>query len=206
MRHFLLLLAACVLAPEVVVGQEENPREAGAASPKSYVVQLTEFRFANAVDPKLTAAHIVHAFQQADAEKSFELIETVRLTALESHETMVQFGRNTAVTVGVANFSGAPNFPGGRNTRQTQYRQVGTLVRLTAQSQAEKVLLKLSYEVSRLEAQAPDDLEADSPDVIVIQFDTALLIEPGKPTLVGGTSAEPSNFLLVSVEELTNAD
>jgi hypothetical protein len=204
MRQFLLLLAACVLAPAVVVGQEDSPREAGAASPKSYVVQLTEFRFHNAADPKLSAADIVRTFQQPNAEETLELIETVRLSALESHETTVQFGRNAALTVGVANFSGAPNFPGGRNTRQIQYRQVGTLVRLTAQSQEEKVLLKLTYEVSRLEGRAPDDPEADSPDVIVIQFNTTLLVEPGKPTLVGGTSAEPTNFLLVSVEELTN--
>jgi hypothetical protein len=114
---------------------------------------------------------------------------------------MVQFGKSAAVTVGVTNFGGAPNFQGGRGSaRQVQYRQVGTLVKLTAVSQADKVLLKLSYEVSRLEGGAPDNPE-EAPDMIVTQFNTTLLIEPGKPTLVGGTSAEPTNFLLVSVTE-----
>jgi hypothetical protein len=203
MRPFLLLLAACMLTPAAVVGQEEKPHEAGAASPKSYVVQFTEFRLKNAADPNLSAADIVQAFQQPNAEETLELIETVRLSALDGHESMVQFGKSAAVTMGVANFGGAPNFPGGGrgNARQVQYRQVGTLVRLTAQSQAEKVLLKLSYEVSRLEAPAPDSAEDDAPDVNVIQFNTTLLVEPGKPTLVGGTSAEPTDFLVVSVTE-----
>jgi type II secretory pathway component GspD/PulD (secretin) len=156
----------------------------------------------NAADPKLSAADIVQAFQQPKAEETLQVMETVRLSALEGHEAMVQFGKNAAVTVGVTNFSGAPNFPGGRgNARQVQYRQVGTLVKLTAQSQADKVLLKLSYEVSRLEGGSPDGPEADAPDMSVIQFNTTLLLEPGKPTLVGGTSAESTNFLLVSVAE-----
>jgi hypothetical protein len=46
-----------------------------------------------------------------------------------------------------------------------------------------------------------DSPEEDAPDMTVVQINTTLLLEPGKPTLVGGTSAESTNFLLVTVAE-----
>ena len=77
-------------------------------------------------------------------------------------------------------------------------QDVGTSVRVTAVPQGGKILLKLSYEASRFEGEAEED---SPPDTVKLQFNTTLLIEPGKPTLVGGSSADGSHLLMVSIGE-----
>lgn len=106
---------------------------------------------------------------------------------------MVQFGRRATVTVGRTSAG-----PGRPTARHTQQQEVGTQVRVLASQQEGKVLLKLSYNASRLEGEGTED---SPPDTSTVQFDTTLLLEPGTPTLVGGTSSKTGSYLLVSVAE-----
>jgi type II secretory pathway component GspD/PulD (secretin) len=80
-----------------------------------------------------------------------------------------------------------------------EWVNIGTLVRLTAEPADGKVLLKLSYECSRFEGEGTDE---SPPDTTTFQIDTTLLLEAGKPTLVGGSSASATSYLMVSVDQL----
>jgi hypothetical protein len=197
MRYVTRLLAVSWLACGVVLGQDSVPSTTAnngpAAAPQSYVVQLTEFRLKESSDPSLSAGDIVRSFQQMKDDENLELVETVRLSTLAHHESMVQFGKQATVITGVA-FPGAGRAP----ARSTQQQTIGTLVRVTVEPRDGKVLLKLSYEVSRFEGELPEDRP---PHTVTKQFNTTLLIEAGKPTLVAGTSADATSYLIVSIEE-----
>lgn len=158
---------------------------------QTYVVQFTEFRFKEAPESPLTTKDILQSFEQLRKDGRLEIIETVRLSALEQCEAMVQFGRSVAVT------TGATALPNGRSNRQFQFRQVGTLVRVTAQPKQEKILLNVMYEASRL---GPETKEDAPQDINQVTFNTTLMIEPGRPTLVGSDSADTSSLLLVTIE------
>lgn len=196
MRYIALLLVAHLLGSAVSVAQEGSPFDASAAPPvptQSYAVQLTEFRLKSATDPTLTASDIVKTFEQMRNDGKVDLIEIIRLSALEGQESSVQIGKAANVTIAMTAVAG-----GRPPMRQMQTQTVGTSARVTAVGQGGKVLLNLSYEASRFEGPGQED---SPPDTVTVQFNTTLLIEPGKPTLVGGTSAEATHLLLVSISD-----
>ena len=73
---------------------------------------------------------------------------------------------------------------------------IGTLVQVKATPQDGKVLLKVAYTASRM-----DDNEAeDKPsDIATITFNSTLLLEIGKATLVGGVTSDTNNYLMVTI-------
>ena len=179
----LLLLVLFPLTPLIAQDEPMN-----SAEPESYILQLTEFRLASASDPKLTPSEIVDRFVSGD--EGVTPVSTVRMSALSDIKCMAQFGRQTAVTTG--------SMTTGRGTTQraTQMIQVGTMVRFTASPRAGKVLVELSYESSQLEGEGTD---SSPPDTVTSQFETAALVEFGKPKLIGGTSEGQTSFLILSV-------
>lgn len=196
MYRIALFIIVNIVATAASVAQEDSQSNGASAadSPaQSYVVQFTEFRLKSSSDPKLSASEIVKSFEQMRDDGKVELVEVVRLSTLAGYESMVQFGKMASVTVGTT-----AALPGRGPTRQLQRQSVGTLVRVTAEPQEGKVLLKLAYEASRFEGAGQED---SPPDTVTVQFNTTLLIETGKPTLVGGTSADATTFLLVSIDD-----
>lgn len=156
-----------------------------------FVVQFTEFRFKHAPEVNRTANEIVQSFDQLNKEGKIERIESVRLSVLEYHESTSQFGRTTSVTTGVT------------RTAQGQQRSVsnvplGTMIQVTATPQDSKVLLKVAYTASRIDEAL---IEEKQPEVVNIQFNTTLLLEIGKATLVGGIAAEANDFLMVTINK-----
>lgn len=156
-----------------------------------FVVQFTEFRFKHAPEVNRTANEIVQSYDLLNKEGKIELIESVRLTALEYHESTSQFGRTTSVTTGVT------------RTAQGQQRSVsnvplGTMIQVTATPQDSKVLLKVAYTASRIDDNV---VEEKQPEIVNVQFNTTLLLEIGKATLVGGTSSETNDFLMVTINK-----
>ncbi len=156
-----------------------------------YIVQLTEFRMKKSADVHLSTSEIVKSFDEMKDNGDIEIIETIRLSALPSYESMMQIGRRATVTVGIS------NAPGRGQVRQMQEQMIGTMVRVTAEPCDGRTLLKLSYEASRFEGEGSDD---SPPDTTSFQLNTTLLLEPSKTALVGGTSAGSSTFLAVSVK------
>ena len=156
-----------------------------------FVVQFTEFRFKHAPEVNRTANEIVQSFDQLNKEGKIERIESVRLSVLEYHESTSQFGRTTSVTTGVT------------RTAQGQQRSVsnvplGTMIQVTATPQDSKVLLKVAYTASRIDEAL---IEEKQPEVVNIQFNTTLLLDIGKATLVGGIAAEANDFLMVTINK-----
>lgn len=197
MRRVFAVVAVLALTTGISGGQEQAASGEAASepveAPRTYVVQLSEFRLKSSSDPNLTAEDVVESFERADGNEDFDLIETIRLAAMEQHESMVQFGRRATVAVGVT--SSAPGRP---QMRRTEHMQIGTLMRVQVASQQDKVLLKMSYEASRFKGEGTDD---SPPDTVTVQLDTTLLLKPGKAMLLGGSSAESGSYLLVSVAE-----
>lgn len=199
MRSLLQSVAVCVFIPSIVLAQDDvvqdAPEKPAAAKAQSYVVQVTEYRLKDSGDPRLSAQDLLKGFDAMKSDGTLDLIETVRLSALEGHESMSQFGRSTFLTTGVA----ATGFGGRTTSRTLQQTTLGTILTVTASPQEGKVLLKLSYEASRHgEAKAEDT----PPDMSKVQVNTTLLVEPGTPTLIGGLSTDDAtNLLLVLVEK-----
>jgi len=189
-----MLFLAVVMASSL--GSSQEIEKSQAASKKSsgsgnaYIVQLTEFRMKKS-DVHVSASEIIKLLDEMKDNGDIEVIETIRLSALPSYESMIQIGRRATITAGTM------DAPGRGQTRLTQHQEIGTTVRLTAEPSGERTLLKLSYEAIRLEGEASDDIP---PDTTAFEINTAMLLEPSKTVLVGGTSADSSAFLAVSVE------
>ncbi|WP_164101039.1 hypothetical protein [Candidatus Laterigemmans baculatus] len=202
MRTFVLFLAAAALTAGVAASQDRVVKEGATAEStkavRTFMVRFTEVRLDAAPDPSLTADEVVKlltepADDKAPDDKAPEVVEMVRLSVLERNPTMVQFGRSAAVTTGQS-FSGRDRPP----VRQTQMMQVGTAVHVLATPQDDKVLLETTYESSRFDGEGTAD---GPPEIATVQIAGRLLLEPGKPTLVGGTSAKSGTYLLVIIEE-----
>ena len=156
-----------------------------------FSVQLTEFRFKHPPEVNRTANEIVQSFDQLNKEGKIELIESVRLNALEYHESTAQFGKMTSVTQGVT------------RTAQGQQRSfsslpLGTMIQVLATPQDSKVLLKIAYTASRIDENLSEE---KAPEVVNFQFNTTLLLEIGKATLVGGVSSDTNDFLMVKINK-----
>ena len=194
MRNFTVLFLASITVTSFCFAQEDKISQTvtnkSSGLGNAYIVQLTEFRLKKPSNVRMSSSEIVKAFDEMKDNGDVEIIETIRLSALPTYETMMQIGKKATVTVGVV------NAPGRGPTRQMQQQMIGTLVRLTAEPSDGKTLLKLSYEASRFEGEGSDD---SPPDTKTFQVNTTLLLERAKTALVGGTSAESSTFLAVSI-------
>ena len=195
MRNPFVALTALVFLCGASLAQDEGAGDTADKAPeptlRSYVVQLTEFRWKGAADLALSPRELARAADQLRKDGKLDVIETVRLSALESHESMVHFGKNVPVPTSVAETRQ------GR-VRSVQFREVGTIVQLTAARKGGKVALELKYAAARLNGEGAGDLP---PDTLLTQFKTTLMIEPGTPTLVGSTTAQPASLLMVSITE-----
>ena len=186
---FLILLGLSLTMGRCCAQEEEQTSKHKAsvqASLHSYVVQFTEFKLKTA-GAELTTAAIMAAYERIQDSADIEVVETVRLSALEGFESMVQFGRRATVDVGVVN--AGP----GRQTRQTQQQMVGTTAQIIVQPKGEKLLLSLSYEASHFDG---DGKEGSAPDTTSLQAKTTLMVEAGVPVLVAGATS----YLVVTVK------
>jgi hypothetical protein len=178
MRYTFVALTAFLFLSAASLAQDEGARDTADKAPestlRSYVVQLTEFRWKGSTDPALSPRVIVRAVDQLRKDGKLDVIETVRLSALENHESMAQFGKSVPMTTGVADTRQ------GR-VRNVDFQQVGTMVKLTAVPKDGKVVLELQYEASRLNGEGAGDLP---PSTLTTQFKTTPMIEPGTPTSI----------------------
>lgn len=170
----------------------QSLRDLPAEVGQTLSVKFTEFRLPAAIDGRLTAGEIEESFERLMTEGKVELIECVTLSTIESQETMVRFGKRVAVTTGVVVMPGA----GARNIRNVQNLELGTIVRVKAESRGEQVVMNLNYESSRLVGEGAEDAP---PDTHSIELTSTLLLELGVPKLVGGTTADGTSFLIAEV-------
>jgi hypothetical protein len=135
---------------------------------------------------------MVSSFDKMLKEGKIELVETIRMTALEYHENSVQFGKTTSVVNGVTRTAQ------GIQQQSRQSVPIGTMVQVKPTPQDDKVLLKVAYTVSRMEGNVAEERQ---PDVVTVQLNSTLLLEIGKVTLVGGFASEENDFLIVTIRK-----
>lgn len=177
--------------PVVVHAQDAKPAE------RRFVVQITEFRLPEAADPKLSSDELLKLYEKQRADGKAEVVEVLRLSALDGEEAMAQFGRRVAVTVGSVTAPARQPNAAPAVTRQVQHMMIGTMARVTVSSRDGQTTVDLVYESSRLESKGNDDV---TPDTTSVQFKTRIAVTPGKPMLLGGTSAAGTACLMVLVE------
>ena len=174
--------------------QSSTTPDPSVKAEQSYFVQFTEFRYKHATDLDVhrTSDEIVLSFDKMLKEGKIELIETIRLTALEFHDNSVQFGKTTSVTSGVTRTAQ------GIQQQSRQSVPIGTLVQVKPTPQENKVLLKVAYTVSRMDNNIGEEKQ---PDIVTVNLNSTLLLEIGKATLVGGFASDENDFLMVTIKK-----
>ena len=181
-------------SPQFQSGRPSNVFAASDPSVKaeqSFLVQFTEFRFKHAPDVSRTSNEIVQSFEQLNKEGKIELVQSVRLNVIEYHENMVQISKNVSVVSGVTQTA-----LGQQRSRQSM--SIGTLVQVKATPQDSKVLLKVAYTASRMDDNEPEEKPSD---IATITFNSTLLLEIGKASLIGGVTSDTNNFLMVTISK-----
>ncbi|WP_153557369.1 hypothetical protein [Roseimaritima sediminicola] len=175
---------ACFLLPTSLAAQEaERAAAEPTEQPQRYLITVSEYRL------DIDAAQLTaEAIAEAREAEGVAPVEVIMLSTMASAESMVQFGRSMTVTIG--------HVVSNRNVtaRRTEEREVGTLLRLTAEPAGEKVAAKIEFECSRPVGQGSEDAP---PDMVTTSFDTTQVFELGEPTLIAAsTSGEPSFFFM----------
>ncbi|MDA7933087.1 type II and III secretion system protein [Mariniblastus sp.] len=189
---FKMFVCFCVAlcAIESTFAQESTNSANVSNIPASYIVQLTEYRLDQPLNPSQSAAEILAMVSANGGDMKGEIVETIRLSTLSGTESMVQFGRRVNVTVGKATTNR------GETVRNMQAIDVGTIVKVTLVPRNDKVAMMLTFESSRIGEDADED---SPPNVNKTQVNTTQLLELGKPDLVGSSTTSSSSIIVVTV-------
>jgi hypothetical protein len=192
MRAALILIFAVVFVSTPAVAQEkQSPKDSDAKPLQSYIVEITEVHLSAEAAQGLKVNELARSLERLTQDGHVDLVEKVRLSVLARHESIAQFGLQTAITQGtVATREGLQ--------RNTMMVHVGTMVQVSAEPHHEDVLLKLKFEASRLGKEIPED---HAPDIETVSFSSELLLRPGKPVVAIGSTAKGGAYLLVSIVE-----
>lgn len=154
-----------------------------------YLLTLSEYQLEKPLPTTATEAEILEAIE---AEK-LTPIETLRVTAVEDTDSMVQFGKRATITVGMT--SGRGPVP----TRRVESIEVGTLLKVTIASHAKGAIAEIRYSTSRLADGGGDDLP---PDVTTNTVEATQVYELGKPRLLSMSSLGKAPCVVVSIREM----
>lgn len=190
LRVFVCICIALCAKDATFAQVATNPSNASEIS-ASYLVQLTEYRLDQPMDPSQSAAEILALVSRNDGDPKRKA-DTIRLSALSGTESMAQFGQTVFVTVGTV----AMNRGGGPVQKSVQGMEIGTLIKVTVVPQNDKVAMTLTYESSSL----GDAEEEDSPPSInKTKVNTTQLLDLGKSSLVSVSTTSSSTILVVKI-------
>lgn len=196
MRHLTLLLALSLLACNPAAAQPSEADEAKAAAaatpPRSYNVQLTEYRLSSPLEDDLSASEIVERLRQLKSDGKVDRIETVLLAALEGQAGFVEFGKTTAVVTGASHGG-----PGREPIQHFESRQVSTQMELLAKQEGDKTRIQVVYSVSRFE---DDATEVSPPSIANFRIESTLLLKPGTPVLLGSSRGPGATYITLAIE------
>ncbi len=156
-----------------------------------YTIQFIEFRTKPGVEFTDKGRDFTQTFEKAKTDGKVELVESMRLTALEKNPISVSFSKNIAIT------TGATQTQFGRS-RNMQQMQIGTSVEGIAMEKDGKVILNFTYQSSRLGIEKSEDV---TPDIMQTSFKVSLPVELDALMLVGMQSTESTTGLLVKVSK-----
>ena len=178
-----LAIGALLLGPGAVSQAEES-------SQRNFTVSIIEAKFSQQGDISKVAPETIWKTTR-DSSKT-DWAETIRCTVLDGQQASVMFGKSVSVVTGVSESQR------GR-TRSTRDMQIGTAVKLTAESHEDRVAVQVEYQSSRLSGVISD--EPPPPSVEQNEIASTLVLEIGKPKIL---SATPGSVVLIMVEESSN--
>ena len=191
MRFLSLVLIGWMGLAGIATAQEIDAAAVSSiAEIESFNVEISTYRVEIPIPRDTSADKLVKLLTQPAADQPPIPVETVRLTAISGAQSMVQFGRRVPV------LSGSTVINRGPVARQFQTVELGTLARVMVQPQADKILVKLDLESTRLEGEGSDDTP---PSTGSSQISTTVLLVPGEPTLLGGFAGKEQEFTIVTV-------
>ncbi|MEL6107165.1 MAG: hypothetical protein AAFU85_14075 [Planctomycetota bacterium] len=195
MKSLAASVLVLLLVPGILCGEDTASTDAAAEETMKvfrtqYLVTLSEYRLDKPIAPTASEADILEFIDGENAKP----VETVRITAVEETDSMVQFGKRATITVGMTS-SGR-----GLPTRRTQAIEVGTILKVTVTSHPKGALAEIRYSTSRLPDSSSD--EATPPDVTTNTVEATQIYELGKPRLLSMSSLEEAPCLVVSIREM----
>jgi len=146
-------------------------------SPKLFVIEVTRLVLKDSTSASAAGLHGGRLDAQIRQWRESDQIaaeESISLTSVENLESTVQFGRRVAVV------SGTSSIGGGRSARQSNWQDVGTLIRAMISPRDGHVLAELSYESSTYE---PNDEENTPGETLTTTISTELFLRLGRHEL-----------------------
>ena len=186
-----LVVAFCLIpCLELSVTGQENPTE--QLRPEAFTVRVTEFELKSSAGDRVSNSEILKKLTDLDNRSEVVEIQTLRLSAIDGQEAMVQFGRRVTITTGST--TPGRGFP---TTRQTQFLDIGTLLRVSGIMHGNKCQIAVAHEVSRLVGEGTED---SPPDMVNSTINGTYVATLGEPILLGGINEGKTNFLVLTVE------
>ncbi|TVQ02404.1 MAG: hypothetical protein EA381_03325 [Planctomycetaceae bacterium] len=193
----LLSLASGVLAvgqDDQGDGTQEASEGTGKANDRPYSIEIIEFQLDASDGADLSSDELIASFPQMKRDGKLKRAETIRFFVSDQRVSFVTFGKEISLPTGVQSAG-----PGQSAARQVTQFEIGTTAEAKLVSAGKgQVSLMLAYRSSRLA-----DESTDSPGVVILSntMETELVFELGKTRLLGGTSANPNMYVLVTVSQ-----
>jgi len=178
----------------VVADEDEKER---TPPPKVFVISVTRLV---AKDSHATSAAGMRGEPLRDLMRQWrekdQIVaeESLSLTSVEGNESMVQFGRRISVV------SGTTILGGGRTAVNTNWEEVGTIIRAVVTSQADDVLVELTYETSTF--QPPEGEQSPGGELGTATVTTQLRLKLGEPQVIAGLQADEQIVYVCDVSEV----
>ena len=197
---FVGLLLSVAASPRTV-GQDDLGHglralagDASTATRRQYLIEVIEFQIAASDGADLSAEQLVESYPQMKSDGLLKRAETTRFYASEKKPSFVNFGKQIELT------SASTLAEQGRPVaRQVKQIEIGTTAEVLLDSVGEgQVALQVVYRSSRVEGEGTDD---SPPDIQSINMEASLVLELGKTKLLGGTSANPNVYVLITISE-----
>ncbi len=203
MRYTFILLAGLLLSVAsgpFAVGQDDLKGRrapsggASTATSRPYLIEVIEFQIDASDGADLSPEQLVESYPQMKSDGLLKRAETIRFHASVKKASFVNFGKQIALTTG-ATLAG-PDRPVARQVKQFE---IGTTAEVMLDS-ADKgqASLQVVYRSSRVAGEGTDDTP---PEILSISMEASLVLELGKTKLLGGTSADPNVYVLITVSE-----
>ena len=158
----------------------------------TYFVQVAEATTQEEPPAELDDKELLAWLETARKEKKIELMEMVRVSAIDGFDAIAKFGKRVPIVTGTT------NTPQG-TARNYTINDFGTILRVRAEAVGEEIRVEIDYDASRIEGDAPAD---GPPKVERTQFNSTVLTKADAPVLLFADSAEKKGrFLILIVEK-----
>lgn len=187
------ILLSLLVASMGVVNGDEHKKSGKAGEPKrvfktQYMLTLAEYELEEAIPLGLSEAEVLELIRKSKASP----VGTIRMSAVEDTESMVQFGRRVAITTGQVSI--------GRGTsRRTEFMETGTIVSVRIAPHAKGAIADVDFSASRLDGDGSDDTP---PEVVTTTAQATQIYAMGKERLLASTSLGDKTCIVITVREI----